>query len=64
MYSCNWTEMDLKMKKLLLLAMQMEDANKMMLKITPKKIVDIQLFSNVSFDYEFKFQYPNNIKKN
>jgi len=40
--------MDLKFKKLLLLAMQMNDANKLTLKITPKRIVNLHFFINVS----------------
>jgi len=48
LYSCNWMKMNLKFKKLLLLAMQMNDANQMMLKASPKKIINLQLFANVS----------------
>lgn len=48
MYSCNWTMMDLKMKMLLVFAMRMEDANKMMIKITPKKNINLRLFCRVS----------------
>lgn len=47
MYTSNWTEMNLKTKKLLLLSMQMENANKSMIKISSKKIVNLQLFANV-----------------
>lgn len=38
---------DLKYKKLLLLAMQMNDANKLTLKITQKKVINLHLFINV-----------------
>lgn len=47
MYSCNWTAMNLKTRKLLLLAMRVEDANKLMIKSTPKKIINLQLFNSV-----------------
>ncbi|XP_060876717.1 uncharacterized protein LOC132949713 [Metopolophium dirhodum] len=44
-YCCNWTQMDLKFKKLLLLAMRMNDANNWVIKATPKKIVNLQIFA-------------------
>lgn len=47
MYSSNWTSMDLKLKKLLLLSMQMNDADKSMIKATPTKIVNLELFVKV-----------------
>jgi len=39
--------MDLKFKKLLLLSMQMNDADKLMIKATPTKIVNLELFVKV-----------------
>jgi len=39
--------MDVKFKKLLLLAMRMNDANQIVLKVSPKKIINLQLFANV-----------------
>lgn len=50
MFSCNWTVMDIKTKLLLIHAMRVEDANKMMIKITPNKVVNLQLFTSVSID--------------
>ncbi|XP_026814358.1 uncharacterized protein LOC113554633 [Rhopalosiphum maidis] len=47
MYSSNWTSMNLRSKKMLLLSMQLNNANELMIKITPKKIVDPQFFSSV-----------------
>lgn len=47
MYSCNWTSMDLKFKKLLLSSMQMNDADKLMIKATPTKIINLELFVKV-----------------
>ncbi|CAH1710664.1 unnamed protein product [Aphis gossypii] len=47
MYSCNWTSMDLKFKKLLLLSMQMNDADKLMIKATPTRIINLELFVKV-----------------
>ncbi|XP_025200214.1 odorant receptor 2a-like [Melanaphis sacchari] len=46
-YSCDWTKMDVKFKKLLLLTMQMNNANNLMIKASPKKIVNLQLFANI-----------------
>ncbi|XP_025191437.1 uncharacterized protein LOC112591739 [Melanaphis sacchari] len=46
-YSCDWTRMDVKFKKLLLLTMQMNNANNLMIKASPKKIVNLQLFANI-----------------
>lgn len=49
MYFCDWTDADLKFKKLLLLSMRMNDAdNKLTIKITPKRIVSMELFSSVN----------------
>jgi hypothetical protein len=39
--------MDLKFKKLLLLTMRMNDANNLMIKVSPKKVVNLQMFTNV-----------------
>lgn len=50
-YSCDWTRMNLKFKKLVLLAMQMNDTNQLVLKCSPKKIINLQLFANVNNYY-------------
>ncbi|XP_026815408.1 uncharacterized protein LOC113555223 [Rhopalosiphum maidis] len=47
MYSCNWTSMNLRSKKMLLLSMKMNNANRFMIKLTPRKIVNLQLFNSV-----------------
>jgi hypothetical protein len=48
MYSCkNWTSMNLRWKKILLLSMQLKNANEFMIKLTPRKIVNLQLFNSV-----------------
>ncbi|XP_022160523.1 uncharacterized protein LOC111026702 [Myzus persicae] len=46
-YSCDWTKMDVSFKKLLLLTMQMNNANNLVIKASPTKIVDLQLFANI-----------------
>lgn len=46
-YSCNWTALDLKLKRLLLFTMQMNNTNQLKLKASPKKIINLQLFANV-----------------
>jgi len=47
MYSCNWTSMNIRSKKMLLLSMQLNNANELKIKITPRKIVNLQFFSSV-----------------
>ncbi|KAE9536795.1 hypothetical protein AGLY_006857 [Aphis glycines] len=49
-YSCDWTRMDLKLKKILLIAMKFNNANQLKIKATPNKIVNLQLFSSVGDD--------------
>lgn len=39
--------MDLKFKKLALLAMRMNDCSQLMIRITPKKVINMQLFAGV-----------------
>lgn len=46
-YSCNWTGMNLKFKKLLLLTMRMNSAHRLITKITPTKIINLNFFANV-----------------
>lgn len=47
LYSSNWIDMDLKHKKLILLTMRMNGVNQIILKASPKKIINLQLFVNV-----------------
>jgi len=47
--------MDLKFKKLLLLTMQMNDANQIIMKASMKKIINLQLFASVGINL-----LPNN----
>eukprot|EP00102_Acyrthosiphon_pisum_P024972 XP_016662182.1 PREDICTED: odorant receptor 46a-like [Acyrthosiphon pisum] len=44
LYSSNWTEMDMKCKKLILLTMKMNNANQKKLKFTRTKIVNLEMF--------------------
>ncbi|KAL5239807.1 hypothetical protein ACI65C_007217 [Semiaphis heraclei] len=48
LYSSNWTEMDMKCKKLILLTMRMNNANKKSLKFTITKIVNLEMFFKVA----------------
>lgn len=48
LYSSNWTEMDLKFKKTLLLTMQMNAAHRRVIKISPLYVVNLEMFSQVS----------------
>ncbi|KAF0766000.1 odorant receptor 46a-like, partial [Aphis craccivora] len=45
LYSSNWTEMDIKCKKLILLAMEMNNANHLKMKFTSTKIVNKEMFT-------------------
>jgi len=47
MYSSNWTEMNLKCKKLILLTMMMNNAHQKKLKFTSQNIVNMEMFSRV-----------------
>jgi hypothetical protein len=42
--------MNLIFKKLLLLTMQINDANRIIMKVSAKKIVNLQLFANVNIN--------------
>ncbi|VVC36724.1 Hypothetical protein CINCED_3A012535 [Cinara cedri] len=48
LYSSNWTDMDVKTKKLILLAMKMNNANQLKMKFTNTKVVNLEMYSNVS----------------
>ncbi|XP_050520079.1 bumetanide-sensitive sodium-(potassium)-chloride cotransporter-like isoform X2 [Daktulosphaira vitifoliae] len=47
MYSCNWTNKDINFKKSLLLAMNMNNAHNIAIKVTPTKYVNLELFSRI-----------------
>jgi len=47
LYNCNWIEKNITFKKLLLLAMQINNAEKLKLKASEQIIVNLQLFTNV-----------------
>eukprot|EP00102_Acyrthosiphon_pisum_P024466 XP_016661676.1 PREDICTED: odorant receptor 33b-like isoform X2 [Acyrthosiphon pisum] len=44
LYSSNWTEMDMKFKKLILLTMRMNDAHQQKLQYTKTKIINMEIF--------------------
>ncbi|KAE9545231.1 hypothetical protein AGLY_000774 [Aphis glycines] len=47
LYSSNWTAMDLKFKKTLLLAMNMNSAHRRVMKVIPRSIINLELFAKV-----------------
>ncbi|XP_029346749.1 odorant receptor 33b-like [Acyrthosiphon pisum] len=49
LYSSNWTEMDMKFKKLILLTMRMNDAHQQKLQYTKTKIINMEIFYHVCF---------------
>ncbi|XP_022177095.1 uncharacterized protein LOC111038350 [Myzus persicae] len=44
LYSCNWTEMDMKCKKLILLTMRMNNAHHQKLQYTRTRIINMEIF--------------------
>ncbi|CAH1736374.1 unnamed protein product [Aphis gossypii] len=44
LYSCNWTEFDMKCKKLILLTMVMNDAHHQKLQYTRTRIINLEIF--------------------
>lgn len=48
LYSSNWTAMSINYKKMLLFTMRMNDAEKLKLKISLRKIVNLEMFASVS----------------
>ncbi|XP_026823092.1 uncharacterized protein LOC113561082 [Rhopalosiphum maidis] len=47
LYSCNWTDKDLQFKKTLLLAMAINSAHKLKMKVSPNSIVNLEMFTRV-----------------
>ncbi|XP_025409427.1 uncharacterized protein LOC112682880 [Sipha flava] len=47
LYGSNWTVMDLKFKKTLLLAMNMNSSHNRMMKVSPTSIINLEMFSRV-----------------
>lgn len=47
LYGSNWTEMDLKFKKTLLMAMIMNSSHKRVMKVSPNSIVNLEMFTGV-----------------
>ncbi|XP_050435002.1 odorant receptor 67a-like [Adelges cooleyi] len=44
LYSCDWTAMDKRFKKLIILAMAMNNANQLKIKATPNRVINLELF--------------------
>jgi len=68
LYSSDWTAMSIKYKNMLLFTMRMNDAEKLKLKISLRKIVNLEMFANVciilSAPFIFFFQsITNNVYK-
>jgi len=47
-YCCDWTSMDLRYRKLMLLTMRINKAIQILIRATPTKIVNLQLFVSVT----------------
>ncbi|KAL5233318.1 hypothetical protein ACI65C_000728 [Semiaphis heraclei] len=48
-YSCDWMKMNIKFRTLLILTMRMNDANNLMIRASPKKVVNSQMFANNAY---------------
>ncbi|CAH1724020.1 unnamed protein product [Aphis gossypii] len=59
LYNCNWTEMNINFKKLLLFTMQMNNANNFKLNISTNIIVNLKLFTNLKFAVASYKTYAN-----
>ncbi|XP_050544532.1 odorant receptor 46a-like [Daktulosphaira vitifoliae] len=46
MYSIDWTEKSIKLKKILLLAMSLNNANRLKMNITPRKSLNLEVFGS------------------
>lgn len=47
LYSSNWTEMNIKLKKTILLAMQLNNAHQKKLQYSKTKVVNLEMFFQV-----------------
>jgi len=47
LYSSNWTDMSIKFKKLLLLTMRINNAENLKMKISIKRMVNMEMFADV-----------------
>jgi len=47
LYSSNWTDLSIKFKKLLLLIMRMNNAENLKMKISMKRMVNMEMFADV-----------------
>ncbi|XP_022160392.1 uncharacterized protein LOC111026600 [Myzus persicae] len=55
LYSSNWTDMDLKSKKMILFNLTLNNANQLKMKYTNTKIVNLEMFSHVSIIITTKY---------
>lgn len=49
LYSCNWTEFDMKFKKLILLTMRINNNHQQKLQYTRTRIINMEIFYQVCF---------------
>lgn len=47
LYNCDWTSMDIKIKKRLLLIMQMNGTNNININVTPTKVIGLSMLTSV-----------------
>ncbi|VVC40829.1 Olfactory receptor, insect [Cinara cedri] len=46
-YSCDWTLLDIKIKKLILLVMQINSSNNLKMNVTPTTFIDLPMFATI-----------------
>ncbi|KAE9539565.1 hypothetical protein AGLY_004817 [Aphis glycines] len=47
LYSCDWTRLDIEIKKLILLAMRMNNSNNLKINVTFTKFIDLPMFASI-----------------
>ncbi|CAI6361036.1 unnamed protein product [Macrosiphum euphorbiae] len=47
LYGCDWTLLDIEIKKLILLAMRINSSNNLKMKVTSTKLIDLPMFASV-----------------
>lgn len=55
LYSCDWTGLSIQFKKILLFTMIVNNTENMKLQISPKKIVNLEMFANVCIKQNIYF---------
>jgi len=63
LYCCDWTGMNIHMKKLILFTMRMNSSNKLKMNITTNKSINLPLLSTVCFNIRHNYNKYNVISQ-